>query len=70
MAKKKSSTRSQRSKSRLLPAIGAGIRATWRAVAKTLGSAIRVISRSAKDMDVAHQRDGFALLLFIVTLLR
>ncbi len=69
MAKKKSSTRSQRSKSRLLPAIGAGIRATWRAVAKTLGSAIRVISRSAKDMDVAHQRDGFALLLFIVTLL-
>ena len=49
--------------------IGAGISAIWRAIAKTLGSAIRVISRSAKDMDVAHQRDGFALLLFIVTLL-
>jgi S-DNA-T family DNA segregation ATPase FtsK/SpoIIIE len=59
----------KRSKSGILGAIGAGLRAAWRAIAKTLGSAIRVISRSAKDMDVAHQRDGFALLLFIVTLL-
>ncbi|MGA1609937.1 MAG: DNA translocase FtsK 4TM domain-containing protein [Candidatus Nanopelagicaceae bacterium] len=49
--------------------VGAAISATWRAIAKTLGSAVRVISRSAKDMDVAHQRDGFALLLFIITLL-
>jgi len=49
--------------------ITAAIGATWRAIANTLGSAVRVISRSAKDMDVAHQRDGFALLLFIVTLL-
>ena len=49
--------------------ITAAVGATWRAIAKTLGSAVRVISRSAKDMDVAHQRDGFALLLFIVTLL-
>ena len=49
--------------------IGTAIAATWRAIAKTLGSAVRVISRSAKDMDVAHQRDGFALLLFIITLL-
>jgi S-DNA-T family DNA segregation ATPase FtsK/SpoIIIE len=49
--------------------IGAAIGATWKAIARTLGSAVRVISRSAKDMDVAHQRDGFALLLFIITLL-
>jgi S-DNA-T family DNA segregation ATPase FtsK/SpoIIIE len=49
--------------------LGAAISATWRAIAKTLGSAVRVISRSAKDMDVAHKRDGFALLLFIITLL-
>ena len=49
--------------------VTAAISATWRAIAKTLGSAVRVISRSAKDMDVAHQRDGIALLLFIVTLL-
>lgn len=49
--------------------ITAAVSATWRGLARTLGSAIRVISRSAKDMDVAHQRDGFALLLFIVTLL-
>ena len=49
--------------------ITAAVAATWRAIAKTLGSAVRVISRSAKDMDVAHQRDGFALLLFILTLL-
>ncbi len=65
MAKKK--------KSGALAAVTGGITAalgaTWRAIAKTLGSAVRVISRSAKDMDVAHQRDGFALLLFIVTLL-
>lgn len=49
--------------------VGAAIAATWKAIARTLGSAVRVISRSAKDMDVAHKRDGFALLLFIVTLL-
>ncbi|MEY4105522.1 MAG: hypothetical protein RLZZ478_885, partial [Actinomycetota bacterium] len=43
--------------------------AIWRGVAKTVGGAVRVISRSAKDMDVEHRRDGIALLLLIVMLL-
>lgn len=61
MAKKK--------KSSALTFIGKGISAIWRVIAKTLGSAIRVISRSARDMDVAHRRDGYALFLFILMLL-
>jgi S-DNA-T family DNA segregation ATPase FtsK/SpoIIIE len=45
-----------------------GIVWIWRAIAKSLGSTIRFIARGAKDLDPAHQRDGFALLLFVIGL--
>jgi S-DNA-T family DNA segregation ATPase FtsK/SpoIIIE len=61
MAKKK--------KTGFLPVLTSAMGAIWRGVAKTVGGAVRVISRSAKDMDVEHRRDGIALLLLIVMLL-
>lgn len=61
MAKKK--------KTGFLPVLAGVMGAIWRGIAKTVGGAVRVISRSAKDMDVEHRRDGIALLLLIVMLL-
>lgn len=40
----------------------------WRGIAKILGGSVRLITRGAKDLDPEHQRDGFALLLLIVSL--
>jgi len=40
----------------------------WRFLAKTLGSAIRFIARGARDLDPAHQRDGAALLVLLISL--
>jgi len=45
------------------------ITAIWRALAKTLGAAIRTITRGAKDLDPEHQRDGIGLILLIVALI-
>ena len=45
------------------------IAAIWRALAKTLGAAIRAITRGAKDLDPEHQRDGIGLVLLIVALI-
>jgi len=61
MAKKK--------KTGFLPVLAGVMGAIWRGIAKTVGGAVRVVSRSAKDMDVEHRRDGIALLLLIVMLL-
>jgi len=55
--------------STLFAALATGISALWRVSSKTLGGAVRVITKSAKDMDVAHRRDGAALALFILALL-
>jgi S-DNA-T family DNA segregation ATPase FtsK/SpoIIIE len=46
-----------------------GIGAIWKFIAKTLGSSIRFIFRGAQDLDPAHQRDGFAFLIFILGLI-
>ena len=68
MAKRKTATRSRR-KTTPAQKVARGIVATWRFIAKALGSAVRFIFRGAKDLDPAHQRDGFAFLIFIFALI-
>ena len=67
MAKRKSA------KSGKIPSLIAGLfrglAALWRFVAKILGSAIRFIFRQAKELDEAHQRDGFAFFLVVLAIL-
>ena len=46
-----------------------GIGAIWHFIAKTIGSSIRFVFRGAQDLDPAHQRDGFAFLVFILGLI-
>jgi len=68
MAKKK--TRSQsKSKSGIGSSIMRGLAALWRTLAKFLGKSIRFVARGAKDLDPAHQRDGFAFLILILAIL-
>ena len=50
-------------------ALGRGIAATWRFIAKSLGKSVRLIARGARDLDPAHQRDGIAFLILIAALL-
>ncbi len=50
-------------------ALGRGISALWRFVAKSLGSGVRFIARGARDLDPAHQRDGIAFLILILALI-
>ena len=50
-------------------AIGRGVAAIWRFIAKTLGSTVRSLARGARDLDPAHQRDGIAFLILILALL-
>jgi len=50
-------------------ALGRGLAALWRLLAKGLGSSIRFIARGAKDLDPAHQRDGIAFLILILALI-
>lgn len=49
--------------------VSRALSAIWRAVAKTLGAAIRAITRGARDLDPEHQRDGIGLLLLILALI-
>ena len=47
------------------------VRATvfvWRFTAKTIGTSVRFIARGARDLDPAHQRDGFAFFILILAL--
>ena len=67
MAKKKKSS-SGKSRS-IFALLGRALGGIWRALAKALGATIRMITRGARDLDPAHQRDGFALLLLIVGLI-
>ena len=46
-----------------------GLAAIWRGLAKFLGKSIRFVAKGAKDLDPAHQRDGFAFLLLILALM-
>ena len=50
-------------------ALGRGVGATWRFVAKSLGKSVRFIARGARDLDPAHQRDGIAFLILILALI-
>ena len=63
MAKKKSAK-----KSNLLAPIFRGLGWIWRLFAKAIGSSIRFIFRSSKELDPDHQRDGVAFFLFILAL--
>lgn len=65
MAKKKSSAKSSGIGSSILRGLGA----IWRGLAKYLGKSIRFIAKGAKDLDPAHQRDGFAFLLLILAIM-
>ncbi len=64
MAKKKSST-SRGFFSFLWRILGT----IWQSVARAIGGVVRFITRGAKDMDPAHQRDGFAFLFFIAAMI-
>ena len=68
MAKRKRTAKKASSKSGVIPLIGSGVAATWRLIAKTLGSSIRFVARGAKDLDPEHHRDGAALFLFLLSL--
>jgi len=48
--------------------VSQGLGGLWRILAKTLGSAIRFVARGARDLDPAHQRDGAALLVLLISL--
>ena len=65
MAKKKTRTKSGGIGSSILR----GLAVIWRGLAKYLGKSIRFIAKGAKDLDPAHQRDGFAFLLLILAIL-
>jgi S-DNA-T family DNA segregation ATPase FtsK/SpoIIIE len=65
MAKKKTRTKSGGIGSSIMR----GLAAIWRGLAKFLGKSIRFVARGAKDLDPAHQRDGFAFLLLILALM-
>jgi S-DNA-T family DNA segregation ATPase FtsK/SpoIIIE len=65
MAKKKTRTKSGGIGSSIMR----GLAAIWRGLAKFLGKSIRFVAKGAKDLDPAHQRDGFAFLLLIFALM-
>jgi S-DNA-T family DNA segregation ATPase FtsK/SpoIIIE len=67
MAKRKSAKSGK--KPSLIAGLFRGLAALWRFVAKILGSAIRFIFRQAKELDEAHQRDGFAFFLVVLAIL-
>ena len=50
-------------------ALGRGIAATWRFIARSLGKSVRFVARGARDLDPAHQRDGIAFLILIAALI-
>ena len=63
MAKRK---KSQTKSGAVGGALGRGLAAIWRVIAKAIGSSVRFIARGARDLDPVHQRDGIAF--FILTL--
>ena len=66
MAKRK---KSQSKTGAVGSALGRGLVAIWRFIARTLGAGVRFVARGAKDLDPAHQRDGFAFLILILALI-
>jgi S-DNA-T family DNA segregation ATPase FtsK/SpoIIIE len=45
-------------------ALGVAIAAMWRGLALVVGSSFRAVGRGARDLDPAHRRDGFGLVIF------
>lgn len=68
MAKKKRS-QSRGKSNGIGSSIARGLAAIWRGLAKFLGKSIRFVAKGAKDLDPAHQRDGFAFLLLVFALM-
>ncbi len=67
VAKRKSKSKSK--SSAVGGALGRGIAATWRFIAKILGNSVRFVARGARELDPAHQRDGVAFLILILALI-
>ena len=67
--KKTSSRTSARKQSSVLGAFAKALLGLWRLLAKALGSSVRFVFRGAKELDPAHQRDGFAFLILIFSLI-
>ena len=65
MAKKKKNSKS----SFIFAPILRGLSWVWRLISKILGNSIRFIFRSSKELDPAHQRDGIAFFIFILSLI-
>ena len=69
MAKRKKAAASRGKKSSVLGAFAKALRSLWNLLAKLFGSSIRFVFRGAKELDPAHQRDGFAFLVLILALI-
>lgn len=53
---------------RLFRAIGRALTGVWLGIAHLLGATVRRIGRTAAELDPAHRRDGFGLLLIALAL--
>ncbi|MEI6406777.1 MAG: hypothetical protein WCO85_04555, partial [Actinomycetes bacterium] len=69
MATHRKGSKSRKKSSSGASYFGRAVAATWRFFAKAVGASIRFVFRGAKDLDPAHQRDGFAFLIFILALI-
>lgn len=49
-------------------ALARAVSSVWRFIAKTIGSSVRFLARGARELDPAHQRDGFAFFILILAL--
>ena len=62
---KRTSSKSQRS---AIGVVAHALEVIWRGIAKGIGSSIRFLFKEARELDPAHQRDGFAFLILILAL--
>jgi len=65
MAKKKSRAK----RVRIFAPLIRGLTYLWRFISKILGSCVRFISRSSRELDPAHQRDGIAFFVLVIALI-
>jgi len=66
--KTQASSKKRAKKSSILGGIARALAALWKFTASIIGRTIRFIFREARELDQAHQRDGFAFLLVILAL--
>jgi DNA segregation ATPase FtsK/SpoIIIE, S-DNA-T family len=67
--KKNSSRRSTGREKSIVGALAKALFGLWRILAKSIGSSVRFLFRGAKELDPAHQRDGIAFLILIISLI-